>query len=95
MVDPVERRSDLRPQKLAGDLAYGAVKLLKWPVDRKITPHVPVWDKSARADVAFSRADFAFDQKRHVFAAPKMPSQTNGISVREAPQPSFATPSEG
>jgi hypothetical protein len=23
-------------------------RLLKWLVDRKITPHVPVWDKSAR-----------------------------------------------
>ncbi|MGH9806943.1 MAG: transposase, partial [Terriglobia bacterium] len=48
MMDRVERRFDLRPQRLAGDTAYGAVRLLKWLVDRKITPHVPVWDKSAR-----------------------------------------------
>ena len=27
-------------------------------VDRKITSHVPVWDKSARHDGSFSRADF-------------------------------------
>ncbi len=52
MVDRVERRFDLRPQRLAGDTAYGAVRLLKWLVDRKITPHVPVWDKSARPDAA-------------------------------------------
>jgi hypothetical protein len=50
MVDRVERRFDLRPKRLAGDTAYGAVRLLKWLVDRKITPHVPVWDKSARPD---------------------------------------------
>ena len=70
MVDRVERRFDLRPQRLAGDTAYGAVRLLKWLVDRKITPHVPVWDKSARSDGSFSRADFVFDQKRNVYICP-------------------------
>lgn len=66
----VERRFDLRPKRLAGDTAYGAVRLLKWLVDRKITPHVPVWDKSARPDGTFSRADFVFDQKRNVCVCP-------------------------
>jgi transposase len=56
MVERVRRRFDLRPQRLAGDTVYGAVRLLKWLVDRKITPHVPVWDKSARHDGTFSRA---------------------------------------
>ena len=70
VVDRVERRFDLRPQRLAGDTAYGAVRLLKWLVDRNITPHVPVWDKSARADGTFSRADFAFDQTRNVYVCP-------------------------
>jgi Transposase DDE domain len=70
MVDRVERRFDLRPQRLAGDTVYGAVRLLKWLVDRNITPHVPVWDKSARSDGTFSRADFAFDQERNVYVCP-------------------------
>jgi transposase len=70
MVERVKRRFDLQPQKLAGDSVYGAVRLLKWLVDRKITPHVPVWDKSARHDGTFSRADFAFDQKRNVYICP-------------------------
>ena len=35
-------------------------------VDRKITPHVPVWDRSARHDGTFSRADFVFDRQRNV-----------------------------
>jgi hypothetical protein len=70
MVDRVERRFNLRPQRLVGDTVYGAVRLLKWLVDRNITPHVPVWDKSARPDGTFSRADFVFDQDRNVYVCP-------------------------
>jgi transposase len=70
MMDRVERRFDLRPRRLAGDTAYGAVRLLKWLVDRNITPHVPVWDKSARPDGTFSRADFVFDRERNVYVCP-------------------------
>jgi len=70
MVDRIKHRFDLRPQRLAGDSVYGAVRLLKALVDRKITPHVPVWDKSARHDDTFSRADFVFDQERNVYICP-------------------------
>ena len=69
MVERVRRRFDLRPQRLAGDTVYGAVRLLKWLVD-KITPHVPVWDKSARHDGTFSRADFVFDRERNIYVCP-------------------------
>jgi transposase len=70
MVDRIKRRFDLRPQRLAGDSVYGAVRLLKTLVDRKITPHVPVWDKSARHDGTFNRADFVFYQERNVYICP-------------------------
>jgi transposase len=70
MIDRAKRRFDLRPQRLAGDSVYGAVRLLKWLVDHKITPHVPVWDKSARHDGTFSRADFVFDRERNVYICP-------------------------
>jgi transposase len=70
MVERVRRRFDLRPQRLAGDTVYGAVRLLKWLVERKITPHVPVWDKSARHDGTFSRADFVFDRERNIYVCP-------------------------
>jgi hypothetical protein len=70
MVDRVERRFDLRPRRLAGDTVYGAVRLLKWLVDRNITPHVPVWDKSERPDGTFSRADFVFDHDRNIYVCP-------------------------
>jgi transposase len=70
MVDRVRRRFDLQPRRLAGDTVYGAVKLLKWLVDRKIAPHVPVWDRSARPDGTFSRADFVFDRERNIYVCP-------------------------
>ena len=70
MLDRVGRRFDLRPQRLAGDTVYGAVRLLKWLVDRKITPHIPVWDKSERTNGTFSRADFVFDSGRNVYICP-------------------------
>jgi transposase len=70
MMERVSRRFGLRPQRLAGDTVYGAVRLLKWLVERKITPHVPVWDKSARHDGTFSRADFVFDRERNIYICP-------------------------
>jgi hypothetical protein len=39
-------------------------------VDRNITPHVPVWDKSARPDGSFRRADFVFDRERNIYVCP-------------------------
>ena len=70
MMERVRRRFDLQPRRLAGDTAYGVVRLLKWLVDRNITPHIPVWDKSARHDGTFSRADFVFDQGRNLYICP-------------------------
>ena len=70
MMDRVRRRFDLKPQRLAGDTVYGAVRLLKWLMDCKIAPHVPVWDRSARSDGTFSRDDFVFDHERNVYICP-------------------------
>jgi transposase len=65
MIDRTEKRFALRPKRLAADTAYGTGKFLGWLVnDKKITPHIPVWEKSHRADGIFSRADFIWD-KRH------------------------------
>jgi transposase len=70
MIERVKSRFGLQPQRLAGDTAYGAARLLKWLVDRGITPHIPVWDKSARSDGTFSRADFIFDRERNIYICP-------------------------
>jgi transposase len=70
MIKRVKRRFNLQPRRLAGDTAYGAARLLKWLVDRGITPHIPVWDKSARSDGTFSRADFIFNRERNTYICP-------------------------
>ncbi len=44
MIERVKDRFDLQPRRLAGDTVYGAVRLLKWLVDHRIAPHIPVWD---------------------------------------------------
>ncbi len=48
------------PERFAGDTAYGVVKLVTGPWDRGIIPHIPVWNRSARCYVKFSRTDFVF-----------------------------------
>ncbi len=70
MLDRVERRFGLAPQRLAGDTAYGAAKLLKWLWDRGIAPHVPVWDKSKQTNGRFTKEDFVFDRGRNVYICP-------------------------
>jgi Transposase DDE domain len=70
MLARVMDRFSMSPQRLAGDTAYGTGRLLRWLVDRKITPHIPVWDKSARPGGMFSKADFTFDRERNVYICP-------------------------
>ena len=70
MMERVERRFGLAPERLAGDTAYGAARLLKWLWDRGITPHVPVWDKSKQTGGRFTKEDFAFDRDRNVYICP-------------------------
>ena len=41
---------DLHPERLIADTAYGTGPMLGWLVDRKIAPHIPVFDKSGRSD---------------------------------------------
>ena len=70
MLKRVKDRFGLSPQRIAADTVYGAVRLLKWLVDRRILPHVPVWDKSARSDGTFSRSDFVFNHERNIYICP-------------------------
>ncbi len=71
MLDRTERRFDLKPKRLAADTAYGTGKFLGWLVkEKKITPHIPVWEMSDRQDGIFSRSDFRWDSKRGVYRCP-------------------------
>src|SRR6516225_6429269 len=71
MIERTERRFDIKPERLAGDTAYGSGATLNWLVkDKKIAPHIPVIDKSNREDGTFSREDFIFDKQRNVYTCP-------------------------
>ncbi len=62
MIERTEERFALHPKRLAADSAYGSAEMLNWLVnDRRIEPHVPVFDKSQRTDGTFSRGEFTYD----------------------------------
>ncbi len=71
MIERVEERFALKPDHLAGDVAYGTGEMLGWLVARDIDPHIPVWDRSAVAPQGkFTRADFAYDEERDLYICP-------------------------
>lgn len=71
MIERTEERFGLKPERLAGDTAYGSGANLDWLVNgAKIAPHIPVIDKSKREDGTFSREDFSFDEERNVYICP-------------------------
>jgi transposase len=72
MVDRVEERFDLKPKRLIGDTAYGSAPLLNWMVEEKrIEPHVPVWEKSQRTDGSISSDAFRWDEARDEYRCPQ------------------------
>ena len=71
MIERTEQRFAIKPERLAGDTAYGSGANLDWLVNEaKIAPHIPVVDKSRREDGTFSREDFTFDKERNVYICP-------------------------
>ncbi len=71
MQERTEARFGLKPQRLAGDTAYGSAPMLNWLVENKqITPHIPVIDKSKREDGTFARSDFRYDVERDAYECP-------------------------
>jgi hypothetical protein len=51
IIERTEQRFDIKPERLAGDTAYGSGANLNWLVNEaKIAPHIPVVDKSKRED---------------------------------------------
>ena len=71
MIDRTADRFGLRPERLAGDTAYGSAQMLNWLVEeRSIAPHIPVIDKSARHDGTFAREDFRYDDEADAYTCP-------------------------
>lgn len=71
MIERVDKRFGLYPERLAADTAYGSGEMLDWLVhERGIEPHIPVFDKSKRTDDTFSRSDFTYDHEGDVYFCP-------------------------
>jgi transposase len=71
MIERVQDRHDLHPDRLAADTAYGSAEMLEWLVnDQGIAPHIPIIDKSGRTDGTFSRADFTYDHAADLYRCP-------------------------
>ena len=71
MLTRTQERLGLKPKHLAADSAYGTGGLLGWLVDQGIDPHIPVWDRSERADGTLSRADFTYDAEDDFYVCPQ------------------------
>jgi transposase len=72
MIERVEERFDLKPERLIGDTAYGAAPMLAWLVEEKaIEPHVPVWDKTERNDGTLSSNDFQWHEQANEYRCPE------------------------
>ncbi len=71
MIDRVEKRFGVKPKRLIGDTAYGTAQMLAWMVEEKrIEPHVPVWDKGERSEDRLSRSDFSYDAEHDRYVCP-------------------------
>ena len=97
MIERVEERFDLKPQRLIADMAYGSAPLLGWMVEQKaIEPHVPVWDKTERKDGTLERDAFQWNEQADEYRCPRdTPCAANGVHSRTRahtspkPKPSF------
>jgi transposase len=71
MIDRVEDRFGIKPDRMVGDTNYGSGPMLGWLVDeKKIAPHIPVLDRSERDDGTFGRSSFTFDAENNRYVCP-------------------------
>jgi IS5 family transposase len=71
MLERAKRCFDLKPNRVAGDVAYGTGEMLGWLADQGIEPHIPVWDQSKVApEGKFTRADFSYVEQRDIYVCP-------------------------
>jgi transposase len=86
MIERAHERFGLWPERLVADTGYGDAPNLAWLIEeRGIEPHIPVFDKSARRDGTFERADFTFDHEGDRYVCP-------GGKVLRPRSRNFATP---
>ena len=85
MIERTDDCFDLKPERLAADVAYGTGKVLGWLVDDKgIEPHIPVWEQSnVAAKGKFTRANFTYDQNKDVYICPDGKELTTSGNVNQ------------
>jgi hypothetical protein len=72
MIERVQQRFDLKPERVIGDWAYGAADFLGWMVNEKaVEPHIPVRDKIQRQDDTISGTDFQWDEQANEYRCPQ------------------------
>jgi len=70
MLERVASTFGVAPATLAGDKSYGTGPFLAWLIDRNITPHVPVLDRTHQTDGQYTRDDFVFEPDSNAFLFP-------------------------
>ena len=87
MIVRVKERFGLHPRRLAADTAYGSGGNLAWLVDRKIEPHIPIFDRSSQTGGVFTRNDFTYDQDADAYICPgnktlqRICVRDNGVTI--------------
>jgi transposase len=72
MIERVEEKFEIKPDRLVGDTNYGSAAMLGWLVDeKKIAPHTHVAGKSERNDGTLSRSDFQWDEQANEYRCPE------------------------
>ena len=72
MIERVEQRFGIKPDRLVGDTAYGTAPMLGWMVqDKGIAPNVPVWDRTERKDGTLSSSEFAWNEQANEYRCPQ------------------------
>ena len=89
MIERAQERFNLYPERLIADTGYGSAEMLNWLVnDKGIEPHIPVFDRSKRADGTFSRDDFTYVRASDTYVCP------GGKTLQRYRRP-FTTPRSG
>jgi transposase len=70
MIDRTKERFGIQPENLAADTAYGSGGNLAWLMERGITPHIPVLDRTSQTNGKFTHRDFTFDREHNLFVCP-------------------------
>lgn len=79
MLERVEERFALKPERIAADVAYGTGEMLNALIERQIEPHIPVFEGPRRNTGRLSREAFAYDTVRDVYVCPQgHEMKTNG-----------------